>query len=115
MDNPGRNAGRDNDAQDNGANELGKIAWQGEHGAIAHALESMKAFVLRWEWDKVDKQSLLQDCALPVVKHLAISCAVPIAAMSLTLVLPLAKVRPNTIFRTFAIASVVVDSINSSK
>lgn len=115
MDNPGRNPDGENDAQDNYANELGKLVWQGEGGAIANALESVKDFALRWEWDKVDKQSLLQDCALPVAKHLAISCAVPIAAMSISLVVPLAKVRPNAIFRTFAIASVVVDSINSSK
>jgi len=120
MNNPARNAGRDHDAEGINANEPRKFIWQGKQGAIAHAMESIKALVLGWEWDKIDKQALLQDCALPVSKHLAISCGIPIAALSIELVVPLAKVigrqiGPTAIFRTFAIVSIVVDFINSSK
>lgn len=118
--NPPRNAAGDNNAQGIGADETKTFTWQGKDGAIAHAVESMTAFTLGWEWDKVDKQLLLQDCALPIAKHLMIACAVPIAALSLALALPLASVigrqlELTAIFRVVVIASIVVDFFYSSK
>ncbi|KAL7540545.1 hypothetical protein ACHAXR_012580 [Thalassiosira sp. AJA248-18] len=113
------NAGRQgNNVQDIHDNEPRLITWQGKDGAIARVVESLKTFALGWEWDKVDKQSLLHDCALPVSKHLAIACAVPTAALALFIPLLNAigkHIGPTVIFRTFAIASIVVDSVNSSK
>lgn len=117
--NPARNADQQgNNAQFNNADEPRPITWQGKDGTIAHTIECLKDFVLGWEWDKVDKHSLLQDCALPVVKHLAISCAVPTAALALSA--PFLNyigrnIGPTTIFRTFTVASILVDSLNSSK
>eukprot|EP00581_Thalassiosira_minuscula_P013446 CAMPEP_0183718392 /NCGR_PEP_ID=MMETSP0737-20130205/11661_1 /TAXON_ID=385413 /ORGANISM="Thalassiosira miniscula, Strain CCMP1093" /LENGTH=1283 /DNA_ID=CAMNT_0025947941 /DNA_START=66 /DNA_END=3914 /DNA_ORIENTATION=- len=90
VNNVARNAGRENNGQDNNEDEQRIFTWQGKDGAIACAFESIKAFASGWEWDKIDKQSLLQDCTLPVSKHLAIACAVPTAA-SVALAIPLAN------------------------
>jgi len=117
--NPAQNVNRrGNIAQGTDANEVTGSTWQGKDGVIACTVESVKAFASGWEWDKVDKQSLLQDCAIPISKHLAISCAVPVAALAFSI--PLLntlgrQIGVNAIFRTFTIASIVVDSVNSSK
>lgn len=116
--NPPRIAARENNAHGIDADET--FSWQGENGAIALAVESITAFALGWEWDKVDKQSLLQDCAFPIAKHLMFACAVPIGALSLTLAPPLARVigrqlELTAIFRVAVLASIVVDFIYSSK
>lgn len=131
QDDPGaRQGGANNDApnaglQANGAqgtatdaNEPQEFTWQGRDGAIARAMESMKAVLSGWEWDKVDKQSLLFDCAFPVAQHLAVSCAVPLSAVAFVTPLFTAGGRQlgaTAIFRIFAIVSITVDSINSSK
>lgn len=119
VNNPAGNAGeRGNNVQGADANEMRDFTWQGEDGVIARTVESMKAFASGWEWDKVDKQSLLHDCALPVSKHLAISCVFPMAALAfISPILNAAErqIGPTAIFRTFAIASILVDSVNSSK
>lgn len=120
MNNPARNAGRQgNNAPENNENEQNKFTWQGKDGAIALAFESIKAFALGWEWDKVDKQSLLQDCAFPITKHIAISSAVPFAGILLhvpQIVNALGKeIGETAIYRIFAIATFIVDFINSSK
>jgi len=118
--NPIRNAGRrrENAQGTNTNEEPQEFAWQGKNGAIARAIESIKAFASGWEWDKVDKQSLLQDCALPIAKHLAISCAVPLAALAFAA--PLIntagrQIGSTTIFRAAAIVTIVVDSVASSR
>ncbi|KAL7550750.1 hypothetical protein ACHAWF_016690 [Thalassiosira exigua] len=119
MNDPGRIVNEEEiNVQDEDVHIPERAIWQGKDGAIAQTVESMKAFVLDWEWDKVDKQSLLQNCAYPVAKHLAISCVVPTAAS--LLILPLIdamgkQVGPTSTFRIFAIVSILVDFVNSSK
>jgi hypothetical protein len=119
INDPGRIVNEEEiNVQDEGVHIPERATWQGKDGAIAQTVESMKAFVLDWEWDKVDKQSLLQNCAYPVAKHLAISCVVPTAAS--LLILPLIdamgkQVGPTSTFRIFAIVSIIVDFVNSSK
>lgn len=109
-----------NHAEEVSANETRTFTWQGKDGAIAHAFESITAFILGWEWDKVDKQSLLQDCALPLSKHLMIACAVPIVVLSLAAALPLSSVIGRqfgltAMFRVVVLVSIVVDFVYSSK
>ena len=120
--NPARNnnvaGGEDNEAQVPVATEPPKFVWQGKDGAIARAAESIKAFASGWEWDKVDKQLLLEDCAIPISKHLAIAYAIPVAALPFAASLTKAAGRPigsAAIFRIVAITTIIVDSINSSK
>jgi len=115
-----RDVVREDNEQGISADETRSFTWQGKDGAIARAVESTMAFTLGWEWDKVDKQSLLQDCALPVSKHLMIACAVPIAVLSLALALPLASVLGRqlgltALFRIAVVASIVIDFVCSSK
>lgn len=109
-----------NNAEDINADEMRKCTWQGKDGAIAHAFESIIAFILRWEWDKVDKQSLLQDCAVPLSKHFMISCIVPMVMLSLAAALPLSSVIERqfgltAMFRVTFLVSIIVDFVHSSK
>jgi len=117
---PARNAGRreQNDVQDVPAVEFNNFAWQGKHGAIALVVDSLKAVTWDREWDKVNKQTLLQDCALPVARHLVVACAVPIMGIAIieSLVNTVgSRLRSTAIFRTFAIATILVDSVLSSQ
>ena len=117
---PDRNnvAGGEDNAQVPVATEPPKFIWQGKDGAIARAVESIKAFTSGWEWDKVDKQLLLEDCAVPISKHLAIAFAIPVAALPFAASLTKTAGRQmgaTAIFRIVAIATIIVDSINSSK
>ncbi|KAL3771587.1 hypothetical protein ACHAWU_003762 [Discostella pseudostelligera] len=71
-----------------------------------------------WTWDKVNKQTLLQDCALPVARHLVVACAVPIMGTAIigSLVNTVgSRLRSTAIFRTFTIATILVDSVLSSQ
>lgn len=111
-------AGGEDNAQVPVATEPPKFIWQGKDGAIARAVESIKAFTSGWEWDKVDKQLLLEDCAFPISKHLAIAFAIPVAALPFAASLTKAagrQIGATAIFRIVAIATIIVDSINSSK
>jgi E3 ubiquitin-protein ligase MARCH6 len=125
VDNPGRNADRrGNNVQEVDAVEPKELIWQGKDGAIARAFESIKLFLLGWEWDKLDKFTLLQDCAYPVLQHLAIAFAVPLTAVTLAAPVLIAAERETgaareigatAVFRIYAIVSVVVDKVYSSK
>ena len=117
------NAGGDNNiAQGANAANTGEstqgFIWQGQDGVIARIVVSIKAVSSGWEWDKVDKQLLLRDCALPVSKHIAIACVVPVAAVLFPRLLVNAvgkKLGSTIIFRIAAITTVLLDTINSSK
>ncbi len=119
VDNPGRNADRQgNNLQETDAVEPNEITWQGKDGAIARAFESIIGVILGWEWDKVDKRKLLQDCAFPVLRHLVIAFAFPM--MAVAVVAPLVdaagrQIGTTTMFRIFATVSMVIDFLNSSK
>jgi hypothetical protein len=118
VDNPVRNAHVQRDNEQKNANIPREINWQGPDGAIARAIETMKSFAMGWEWDKVDHQILLQDFAIPVVKHLTICSVLPtmaVAAFTPLLRAASRQVNPRTIFRAVAMTSIFVDSINSSK
>ena len=64
-------------------NEAGRTgpAWQGRDGVVARCVASIKAFVVGWEWDKVDRQALLSDFAVPVTKHLGIAFVFPVSTL----------------------------------
>lgn len=119
VDHPGRNADRQgNNLQETDAVEPNELTWQGKDGAIARAFESIRAVILGWEWDKVDKRKLLLDCAFPVLRHLAIPFAVLI--MAVAFVAPLVdaagrQIGTTAMFRIFATVSTVIDFFNSSK
>jgi E3 ubiquitin-protein ligase MARCH6 len=116
---PGRNVDRrGTNLHEFGAAELEEITWQGKDGAIARAFESIKVFIVDWEWDKVDRRTLLQDCAFPVLRHLAVAFAIPMTGVALYALLidPAGwQFEANWIFRILATASMVVDTLNSSK
>ncbi len=116
---PGRNADRrGTNSHESDAADSEEITWQGKDGAIARAFDSMKVFIVDWEWDKVDRRKLLQDCAFPVLRHLAVACAVPMTGVALYALLidPTRwQFEANWMFRIFAAASMVVDTVNSSK
>lgn len=117
------NGGGDNNiAQGANAANTGEstpgFIWQGQDGIIARVVVSIKAFSSGWEWDKVDKQLLLHDCALPLSKHIAIACVVPVAAILFARLLVNAigqKLGSTIIFRIAAVTTVLLDTINSSK
>lgn len=116
---PARNVGRrENIVQGMRTVELNNLTWQGKYGAIALAIESLKAVTWGWEWDKVDKHSLLHDCAFPVVRHLMVASAVPIMAVAIIDSLVNTdgnRLGATAIFRTFAIVTVMVDSLFLSR
>ena len=125
----GNNAARNdadgdgNDAQGtdaaNAANDESQgFTWQGEDGVIARAFHSVRPLFTGWEWDKIDRQALLQDCALPISKHLAISFVAPIAVLLTVTPLTnvyLSQIGATAIFRMFAIVTVFTDAFYSSK
>lgn len=116
---PARNVGvQVDDVHEIRSLESNNLGWQGKNGAIAFALESLKAVIWNWEWDKVDKQSLLRDCALPILRHLVVACAVPITAVAIIksfVSTAGSRFGATAIFRTFAIATIIVDSVISSQ
>mmetsp|Transcript_3684 Transcript_3684/g.6358 ORF Transcript_3684/g.6358 Transcript_3684/m.6358 type:complete len:1326 (+) Transcript_3684:118-4095(+) len=87
--------------------------WQGEDGIIGYSAKSIMAFANGWEWDKLDKNALLQDFSLPIFRHLATSCFVPWATAML---LSQADVDiSSTILRLVIVATILIDYISSSK
>lgn len=119
LNDPPRNIDRrGTDGQVLRAVELNDPAWQGKHGVIAFAFETMKAVTVSWEWDKVDQQSLLHDCAIPIARHLFTACATPIIAVEIIEALVNtagSRVGATAIFRTFVIATIMIDSVISFK
>ena len=119
VDDLGENANRHRDnVEDTDASEPKEVLWQGKDGAISRAFESIKVFLLGWEWDKVDRQLLLADCAYPILRHLAVACAIPMTAVAF--IAPLVEaagrqIEAAAMFRILSIIGMVVDSLNSSK
>jgi E3 ubiquitin-protein ligase MARCH6 len=71
----GERGRRENAAQDQQEGE--QPFWQGKEGRIAKFFEVWKSILLRWEWDTVDPDVLLKECAFPVSKSLGVLLLVP--------------------------------------
>ncbi len=69
----GNVAGRGN----NDADGMTKFSWQGKNGAIGISFKAVGTFVTSWEWDKIDRKAMLDDCVVPIFKHVAICCLLP--------------------------------------
>jgi E3 ubiquitin-protein ligase MARCH6 len=70
----GERGRRENAAQDQ---EGERPFWQGKEGRIAKFFSVWKSILLRWEWDTVDPEVLLKECAFPVSKSLGVLLLVP--------------------------------------
>eukprot|EP00804_Cyclotella_cryptica_P023315 CCRYP_000472-RB/>CCRYP_000472-RB protein AED:0.04 eAED:0.04 QI:239/1/1/1/1/1/5/608/1378 len=53
------------------------LSWQGEDGAIGRCFKVLLTFVAGWEWDKLDRKAMLQDCVEPIFRQLLVSCLLP--------------------------------------
>jgi len=45
------------------------ISWQGPEGRVAEFIRVWNRVLLKWEWDKIDHVTLLENCALPIVQN----------------------------------------------
>lgn len=48
-----------------------QIMWQGKRGRVAQFFKSWRAVLLNWEWDAVNRTTLLDEFARPVMRQLA--------------------------------------------
>lgn len=107
--NPARNA----QAQPANNDEIRNVFWQGEDGAIGRCVKSIMEFAPGWEWDKLDKNALLQDSSMRIFRHLAISCLVPWAMAYL---LSQADVfLTSTIVRLIIVVTILIDFVSSNR
>jgi E3 ubiquitin-protein ligase MARCH6 len=51
--------------------------WQGVNGKIGQFVHMLTSTLLHWEWDVVDHEVLLQECAFPVARQILIALATP--------------------------------------
>ena len=61
-----------------------RIKWQGKFGSIYNYFNALSSIFLHQEYDKIDRQILLNECAYPVTRELVISFLVPILAVIAT-------------------------------
>jgi E3 ubiquitin-protein ligase MARCH6 len=73
----GNNARQRDDSQVSGADSQNILSWQGEEGAIGRCFKALVTFAVGWEWDKLDKEAMLQDCVLPIFRQLLVACLAP--------------------------------------
>uniref|UniRef100_A0A7S2RY12 RING-type E3 ubiquitin transferase n=1 Tax=Eucampia antarctica TaxID=49252 RepID=A0A7S2RY12_9STRA len=64
------------DPQSNGKRKK----WQGKNGVIYNFTKAIIKLFLHKEWDKIDRTTLLNNCAYPVARQLAISFFTPLFA-----------------------------------
>lgn len=118
VDNLDENANRRDNVEDTNASEPKELLWQGKEGAISRAFESIKVFILGWEWDKVDKELLLGDCAYPILRHLIVAYAISMTGVAF--IAPVVEaagrqIEATAMFRILSIVGMAVDLLNSSK
>ncbi|GAX10851.1 E3 ubiquitin-protein ligase MARCH6 [Fistulifera solaris] len=56
-----------------------RLTWQGEYGRMAQFLEILRAVMMNWEFDKVDKTVLLHYVAIPIFMGLSWILAIPMS------------------------------------
>lgn len=73
-DNQQRNVENQEDEANNAHNEhqVPTPTWQGEEGRIANFVNTMNTVLSDWEWEKVDKITMLDNCLIPIMKELII-------------------------------------------
>ncbi|CAB9505838.1 ERAD-associated E3 ubiquitin-protein ligase DOA10 [Seminavis robusta] len=57
--------------------------WQGKDGKVAKFFAVWKSVIVLWEWDTVDHEVLLNECAIPVSKSLGLLLLAPSLCYSL--------------------------------
>lgn len=55
----------------NEAGNLNPVAWQGKQGRVANFFQIWKPMIADWEWDLVDRTTLLDEFTRPITKQLA--------------------------------------------
>lgn len=55
--------------------------WQGKHGRMARFWGAWTSIIRGWEWDQVDEQILMRDCAAPIVVELFWTLFFPLAVL----------------------------------
>ena len=63
------NAGRGDNRGANGDAVVDRMAWQGKEGRVARFFNLWRAVVFEWNWEKVDRVTLLDEFAYPVAKQ----------------------------------------------
>ena len=53
-------------------------SWQGANGRMSRFWSVWKAVLCDWEWEKVDPEILMKDCALPIFSFLGFCLCVPV-------------------------------------
>ena len=56
-------------------NEVG--LWQGRRGHIGTFYQNLREIVIRWEWDKVDRVTLLDNFAVPIALNISFAHIIP--------------------------------------
>jgi len=107
----------ENDAAGSPSGRTGP-AWQGRDGVVARCVASIKAFVVGWEWDKIDRQALLSDFAVPVAKHLGIAFVFPVSVLFLAASFLSAlgrSIGANFAFRALTVLGLAIDYVLTCK
>jgi len=120
----GNAAGHVNDAQrrNNESDDKANFGWQGKNGAIGLSFKAVCNFFTSWEWDKIDRKAMLDNCVFPIAKHLAMACLIP---SLLTLLSPSTGLTPSqdlmdgpsmrATFRVLAVTSVFMQLLHSKR
>ena len=81
----GRNrAGQRADPEPERANETTR-GWQGQGGRAARFFNVLKLVILRWEWEAVERNVLLDDFVFPISRHTVIAIAGSVSLFMLLL------------------------------
>jgi E3 ubiquitin-protein ligase MARCH6 len=104
------------------------LSWQGENGAIGRCFAAFATFAVGWEWDKLDEEAMLRDCATPIFRQLLIACLAPTVLTMLAsffyyiiidktslLVRSEDHANVNVLFRILAITTTTLHLLTSSK
>ena len=92
--------------------------WQGRDGVVARCVASIRAFVVGWEWDKIDRQALLSDFAVPVTKHLGTAFVFPVSVLFLAASFLSAlgrSISANVAFRVLTVLGLAIDYVLTCK
>jgi len=80
------------------------LQWQGENGKIGQFLSVIIPVFSNWEWDKVDRDILLDEVLLPITKQLLMTLFSPVVILFISVQLQrlCLGLRPNGLDQSFA-------------
>ena len=126
-------AARNNAIQDGilqAARKNGVLSWQGKDGAIGRCFAAFSTFFVGWEWDKLDEEAMLRDCATPICRQLFMACFAPtfvtliasffyysaiVKTTRTILIGSEVHTSMNILFRTLAMFTTMIQTLTSNK